>query len=322
MPVLEIIPQAIKVGSNFVPQTAESTAVVQTTAQASLTIPALMPIGPALVPMPIIGMIISILMTKLQLIPAEIAQKIVSIIASLQAQYVKEYNAAVAKRSTAQTTLYNNLIKAQKKIKVTVADLTIEISELEKEIETLTEKYKTELAKYQATIIDYAAKAKVAKEKGDATTYQEYLDKISALDYWYSEIILMMTQVINDKVMLASDKVDLATYTPLAEKQIENDWNVDCEIASDFEVAIPYYPDLPDQPSYPTIPKFPEIPDELRTYILEFVKWLVCPMVPPIGVMIAAMLKQIKEKAPNTPVTAAQLDAQAEAMIPRLGGLV
>ncbi len=323
MPVIPALPQAIKVGGNFVPQDAQGTGVLQATAQATLTMPALM-ISPAgiPIPLPVVGIVISILMTKLKVLPAEINQKMVKIIADLQAQYNKQYTDAQKKRSDAQTKLYNDLTAKQTKIKEDVKTLEDDIKKLKKEIEELTIIKDAEMSKYQAVIFEYASKAKEAEEQGKMDVKEEYIQKIKELDYWLAEIVTMITTIINKKLELKFMEMDLTVKKELAEISITSEWEPNVELATDFEVAVPYYPDLPDQPQLPTLPKFPKIPDQLRTFEQQFNKWLVCPVVPPLGIAIAGLLLMIKEKAPNTPVTAAQIDAQAEMMIPLLGGMV
>jgi hypothetical protein len=323
MPVLPVLPQAIKIGGNFVPQDALGTGVLQATAQATLTIPALM-ITPAGVPipLPVIGIVISILMTKLKVLPAEINQKMVKIIADLQKQYNKQYEDAQKKRSDAQTKLYTDLTTKQKEIKEEIKTIEDNIKKLKKEIEDLTIIKDAEMAKYQAVIFEYAAKAKDAEEQGKEEEKETYIQKIKELDYWLAEIVTMLTTIINKKLELKFMEMDLSAKKELAAIAITSEWEPNVELATDFEVAVPYYPDLPDQPQLPVLPRFPKIPDQLRTFEQQFNKWLVCPVVPPLGIAIAALLLMLKEKVPNNPITAAQIDSQAEMMIPLLGGMV
>jgi len=323
MPVIEAIPKAVKLGANFVPQDVSQAAMVQATAQAMVTIPALM-ISPAGVPipLPVIGIIISFLMTKLMAIPAEMTQKIVKIIADMQKTYNKQLADAQKKQADAQTKLYTDLTAKQVKIKAEVKTLQDDISKLIKEIQTLNAEEEAEMAKYQATIFEYAAKAKELDGEGKKEESEIYIAKIKALDYWLAQIVTMLTNIINKKLELKFMQLDLEAKKKLADMKIDNEWESMVEISTDFEVVVPYYPDLPSPPQYPSIPKFPEMPPQVRTALQMLNKWLVCPLVPPMGVTIAGLLMMIKEKVPNSPVTAAQLDAQAEAMIPRLGGLI
>lgn len=323
MPVISALPQAIKLGGNFVPQDAQGTGVLQATAQATLTIPALM-ISPAgiPIPLPVIGVIISILMTKLSVLPAEINQKIVKIISDLQSQYNKQYSDAQKKQSEAQTKLYTDLVAKQTDIKEEVKTLEDNIEALRKEIEALTILKDAEMTKYQAIIFEYASKAKEAEEQEKMDEKDIYIQKIKELDYWLAEIVVMITDIINKKLELKFMEMDLTAKKELAEITIINEWEPNVEISTDFEVAVPYYPDLPDPPQLPSTLKFPEIPAQIRTFAQQFNKWLVCPIVPPLGIAIAGLLLMIKEKAPNSPATAAQIDSQIESLIPRLGGLI
>lgn len=322
MPVIEAIPQAIKMGANFVPQTVDQAAMVQATAQAMVTIPALMPTPVGPIPLPVIGLIISYLMTKLMALPAEMTQRVVKIISEMQKAYEKQLADAQKKQSQAQTKLYTDLTTKQTAIKAEVETLSDDIEKLIKEIKALTVAEEAEMTKYQAVIFEYAAKAKELDEAGKKTESEVYITKIKELDFWLAQIVTMLTEIINKKIELKFMQMELEEKKALAEMKIENEWLSMVEVSTDFEVAVPYYPDLPSPPSYPSIPKFPNMPPQVRTAIQMFNKWLACPLVPPMGVAIAALLMMLKEKAPNSPLTAAQLDAQAEAMIPRLGGLI
>jgi len=323
MPVIEAIPQAVKLGANFVPQDVSQAAMVQASAQAMVTIPALM-ISPAGVPipLPVFGIIISFLMTKLMALPAEIAQVVLKIITDMQKAYEKQLADAQKAQANAQTKLYNDLTAKQTTIKAEVKELEDAIKKLTKEIQVLTVEEEAEMAKYQAVIFEYAAKAKELENAGKKAESDEYIAKIKELDFWLAQIVTMLTNIINKKLELKFMQLDLDEKKRLAEMKINNEWEPMVEVATDFEVAVPYYPDIPSPPQLPSMPKLPNIPPQVRTAMQMLNKWMVCPLVPPMGVAIAGLLMMLKEKVPNSPLTAAQLDAQAEAMIPRLGGLV
>ncbi len=315
-----MIPEVVKIGQNLSPASAEQFGLNQGQSQQSLTQPVLFQVGTAAISYPVVGVALTAVMLKIMALPGEAAGKISNIILKMKENYDKEYSNAVTKRAKAQTKLYTDLVAKKEKLIKESKTASENIEKLKKDIKEQTKQKDKEYAKYQVVIFDYASKAKELENAGKTEESKVYVDKIKELDYWFGEITLMMTNIINLKLELKYAEKAYADMQELINTEIPNDWDKDCDLSTDFEVAIPYYPDLPAQPQYPAIPNIPSIPPQIRTLMIQMAKWMACPLIMPIGVSISATLLMIKEKSPNAPSVSAKLDSQIDAMIPSMAG--
>ena len=172
------------------------------------------------------------------------------------------------------------------------------------------------------TLFTYSKAALDAKAAGDITLAESWATKATALDPWLAQIIQISITIINDTIQMKEDQVTLAEDQRLAAIVITPDWNTNVNLATDFNVAIPFHPDVPSLPSLPVLPPIPQEPALAKAIRKAIAKWMATPSVPPIGIAVAAILQMIMGLAPNSPVTAAQMESQADSMLLLLGGAI
>ena len=322
MPVIDLISEGIKIGSKFAPLDAEPYGAMCAASQAAIAIPSRIPMGKITIPNPPFGQAISLILNKLEALPSEIAKQITNIIMKTIAEYIKQVEAAKKARKEALDTLYKDLREKQDEIKKQIPDTEKQIEDITEEIKTLEKKYNEELSKYMNTVFKYAENAKNSLAEGKEDEAIEWADKISTLDPWLGEILILLSDIINKKLDLKFLEYDLEEMERLAAIKIIKDWNYMNTIATDFEVAIPYYPDIPPMPMLPVLPPIPQEPGIVRTTRKQFAKWMATPLIPPLGVSISAILLNIVESVPQTPSGAAMLESQADGTVLKLGGCV
>jgi len=295
-------------------------ASLKTVAQTIMSIPMLLPVGIAMIPIIPFGAAISLVIQMIQYLINyffELTAKIIQIMVSL---YSKALSKAKAQRAAAELKLYNDEKKAQDKIKSRKLFIDGRIPEIIQEMKDLAAYQAKEKTAYDTTVFDYASKAATAKAAGDVTTAQLWKDMISSLDTWLVKILLITVEIMNKKLEMWDLERELKKITPVCLIIIEKKWELLEGWADDFEVPVPYYPDLPERPNLPTLPVLPKgncMSDKLMQMLG---KWLTAPMVPPIGLTVGAVLECVRaQMAPLPPPIASKMESVTDALVSQLG---
>lgn len=323
MPVIPTISQGILTGLKYTPGAPpQLVGAIKSAAQASMSSTGLMPMVPPIPVIPV-GVAVSATLTVLEAmlnLGFEQASKLAS---KLIAQYNKDLTSALETRAAALDELYESETTKQSELQEEVDILQEEITVLQEEIEQLTQQRETEMSAYQAVIFEYKEKAKKAEEKGDAEERDYWIDQVSLHDEWLAEIILIVIEITNKNIEVISKERDIENKQELLELNIQKEWEWLEEHATDFEVAVPFYPDVPTPPTIPDVGAIPkESPLSLFTRQI-FAKWIATPTVPPIGLVVSAIQMVVQSFSPVTPAqAAAQIESIGDSLILYCGGIV
>jgi len=324
MPVISQLNEVVKIGLDF--SGAAPPAVVagtKTMAQVIMSSPMLLPMGIAVLPIIPFGAAISLVIQLIEYLVNyffELNAKIIQKMVDLYAQQLAKAN---TQRTAAEQKLYNDEKEAQIKLKERKKFIESRIPEIQQEMVDLKTYQDKEKAKYDDTVFQYSQKAKEAKDKGNEEEAKFWEDMISSLEEWLVKILLITIEIMNKKLEMWDLERELKKIIPLCELDIEKKWVFLEEWADDFEVAMPYYPDLPERPNLPTLPVLPKgkcLPEKAKQMLG---KWLTAPMVPPIGLAVGAILECVRaQMAPLPAPIAAKTEAFADSLQAMLGMVI
>jgi hypothetical protein len=244
--------------------------------------------------------------------------------------YAIRLKKALAQRAAALTKLMNDEVKAQKWFRDRKKYIEKRIPEIIQEQKDLAKFQKQEKARYDATVLEYAANAQAANAKGTPEGKAEADDwayLLTTLDEWLVEILLITVQITDLKLEMFDLEREYPTILRLANVQLTKKWDFLNEWADDFEVPVPYYPDLPEKPAVPPITPDPSIKSMLsfggcipKELLKATAIWLVAPQIPPLGVPLRAVFECVRAYlAPLLPPNSQQLEEIGDTMIPNLG---
>jgi len=322
MPVIPQLNEVIKIGLDFSGAApAPAVAVTKTMAQVIMSIPMLLPLGIVAIPIIPFGAPISLIIQLLEYLINYFFELVTKIIQKLIDLYSKQLIKALNQRIAAEQKLYDDEKIAQKKIRERRKFIESRIPEIQQEMIDLKLYQDKEKTKYNDTVFQYSQKAKIAKDAGNEEDAKFWENMISSLEEWLVKILLITVEIMNKKLEMWELERELKKIIPICELSIEKKWDFLEEWADDFEVPIPYYPDLPERPNLPKLPVLPKsngcIPDKLKQMLG---KWLTAPMVPPIGLAVGAILECIRaQMAPLPAPIAAQVEAFADGITSQLG---
>lgn len=322
MPVIPQVSQGIELGLNFTPSAPPE--VVATIKQIAQTVMAASAIQPMVPPMPVmpVGAAITYALMLIEAMLFKLSEIISQIIIQMQNQYNQQLQAAQDQRETALEELFQSELTAQEELVELIQTLRDEIAQLQVDIQTLKATKDEEFAKYNAKVMEFGEIALQAQKNGDQASADEAKRQIYLLEPWLDEIIKMIIEITNKNIELRLKNIELEQKLPLSELQIQRDWEFLESYADDFEVAIPNYPDMPDEPNYPRLPPIQQIPEKVKAYAQAFAKWVTAPQVPPIGIVVSTVLKEINAMVPKDPLTAAQTASIPDSLVLILGGAI
>ncbi|MFW6029323.1 MAG: hypothetical protein ACOCRO_03625 [Halanaerobiales bacterium] len=324
MPVIPQINEAFKIGLNYTPDAPpEIVSVVKGGAEGAMSGMGLIPAGPIMIPVIPFGVVLSIALSKLEAMLFSGNE-----LASKQAgKLLKIYNEQLAKAKAQRKAAVDKLYEDEKEAKaIIVAEYESIIAKIEEnkvKIEELNKKYTAQIAEYLATIGPFAENAKKADEAGNEKEKQKWQNEVVKYDPWYEDIQMILVDIVQlqlDNILLQMEADRLEPITKLA---IKKDWVYMESIASLLDVPVPFYPDLPAKPNLPQPSPTPQEPCWVKALRQIFAKWLAAPMVPPIGLAVAATLEMVRCFIPNNPPpVAAVQESGADALKNFLGGIV
>lgn len=325
MPVIPSLDKAVQLGINFTPMVpGAAVGATKSIGKAIMDSSGLMPSAPVPIPLIPAGVAVSTVLLVIEFIKKEFLIQQQKTVATLINTYQTLYNQAVADREKAETKLYNDLIKAQEEYIIRKKEIEDEISFLEDENKRLEKWRDEQMGLYRATLFEYASNAKAAKDAGNIEEADMWEERIDGLNPWLEEILVSVVDILMNKIKIMSLEREYKKVVPPTEINLQKKWvPMSEEWASLFDVPVPYYPDLPTRPSVPSPP--PEVPEPCirREARKQFAKWLVTPMVPPIGNATAAVLECIRAMAaPLPPPIAAGMESQATSLINRMGMVI
>jgi len=324
MPVIAKLNEVVKIGLDF--SGAAPPAVVagtKTMAQVIMSSAMLLPLGIAAIPIIPFGAPISLIIQLIEYLVNYFFELNAKIIQKMVDLYAQQLTRANAQRAAAEQRLYNDEKKAQIKLRERKKFIETRIPEIQQEMIDLKIYQDEEKAKYTDTVFQYSQKAKNAKDIGDDINAKFWENMISSLEEWLVKILLITIEIMNKKLEMWELEREFKRIVPLCDLNIEKKWIFLEEWADDFEVPVPYYPDLPERPNLPTLPVLPKskcIPEKAKQMLG---KWLTAPMVPPIGLAVGAILECVRaQMAPLPPPIAAKVEAFADGLAARLGMVI
>jgi hypothetical protein len=321
MPVMGALSEAIKIGNNFTPMVpAPGVAAIKVLSQMMVAGPSIQVFGIVAIPVMPLGAGAALVLSLLEYI----INKMIEDISKQQKKAMDDYNRELRKahkaREAAIAKLYKDEVAAQKIIIKEFDTLTQRATDIPKEQDTLAKDQATEKTAYQAQLFQYSQKLFQAKLANDQPQQDYWKDQIALLEPWLIKILQMTVDIILLGLELKQVQRRLVVITPLATIQIEKSWLWLNKWADDFEVPIPYYPDLPSAPRLPN--KFPTLPDNclIDKGRQVFAKWLVTPTLLPFGIPVATLFECIRAYlAPLDPANAAKLESMPDAILFQLG---
>lgn len=329
MPVIPTLSEAIKIPKNFTGLVGglppEVSALYDALSQAQMGGAGMQPIPfpPGVIPVLPFGIAITIALQKLEGMMFKSYQDISKLTELLRKLYQRELEKAIIQREIAEEKLYNDLIKAQQDFIEQVRELKEQIQENNNQINDLEAEQISEMERYRATIFPISEAAKKAEANGNIDERDRLVEQVSSYDDWLAEIIKITITVIQLKLDTRFLEADLAVKEPYANMTITRDWNVNIELATIFQVAVPYRPDLPPEPNYPTSPPMPKESEFVKAQRRAFNKWVTTPTIMPFGVPIAGILFYIQAiSGPLPPQVGAKIESAADAVILSGGGIV
>lgn len=322
MPVIPAISQGIMTGLKFTPAAPpQLVGAIKSGAQGGMASASLLPMAPSPIPVIPVGIAVSSVLTMIEAIMFKTFEETSKLTERLMKEYYKQLNNARSDRESAQAELYESEKTRQEEIKEEIVALEEEIATLQAEIEELTITQEEERAAYEATIFEYKENAKKAEEIGDIEERDFWIAKVEEHDPWLAEIIQIVILITNKKIEVMTKQREIESKQELANLSIKNEWTWLETHATDFEVAVPFYPDLPMPPNLPptaAIPQEGRLPKFARQI---FAKWIAAPMVPPIGLVVAAIQMVLQSYSPSLPAPAsAQIESTGDSMILTCGG--
>ncbi len=325
MPVISYLSEVVKIGktmSGGLP--AEVSAILDAISQAQVAGPSLQPVPfpPGVIPVLPFGIAISIIMTKLEAMMFKGFEELESITKKLMQKYETDKTKAETQRATAAKKLYNDLVAKQAIIKEELIVLEQEKEDIDKNLPELEALQISEMERYNIVIFEIRDSAKKAEDAGNLIERDRLLNTISIHDYWLGEIIKISVDIIVLKLRLPSLQREIDSKKELANMSIQENWEVDVDLADLFEVAVPAYPDLPSMPELPTIPPIPKESELVKALRKAFGKWVVTPTILPFGIPLCAILLYIQAKATAPAPLAAKIESAADASILQGAGLM
>lgn len=324
MPVIPTLNEAIKLGLDFTAMAPPMlVASLKTVAQVIMSAMALQPMGIIAIPVIPFGAAISLVIQMIEYlinfffeITAKTIQKMVDL-------YAQQLAKAQAQRKAALKKLYDDEKEAQRKLREKRKAMETRLEEIPVEMDELQKYQEAELARYNATVFEYTTKAQQENAVGNEAGAQFWKDMISSLDEWLVNILLITIEIMNKRLEMWEIQRELPKIIPLCELALVKDWAFLEEWADDFEVPVPYYPDLPERPNLPSLPVLPKgncITDKLKQMLG---KWLTAPQVPPLGIAIGGILECIRHyAAPLPPPAAAKMESVTDSIALQLGMVI
>lgn len=324
MPVLPTVNEAIKLGLNFTAAAPPMlVASMKTMAQVVMTGMGFLPAGPFPIPVIPFGAAISLVIQFIEYMINLFFQIIAKIIQIMVELYAKLLRKAQNQRKAALNKLYDDEKEKQKELRERRKELETRIPEIYSEMEELKAYQESEKARYDATVFEYSTKAKEAKDAGDDETAEFWENMVASLEEWLVSILLITIEIMNKKLEVWELEREIKKIIPLTELDIIKQWEFLEEWADDFEVPIPFYPDLPDRPNLPTLPVLPKgncITEKLKQMLG---KWLTSPMVPPIGLAVGAVLECVRaQMAPLPAPIAAKVESVTDGIVTQMGMVI
>lgn len=324
MPVIPEINKAFKIGLNFTPNAPpEVVAAAKAGGEAAMSSLGLIPAGPIMIPVMATGAAITFTLEKIEAMLFSSNEKSAQISGKLMKLYYEQLSKAQSQRLAAENKLFEDEKTAKQEWVDKYESILVDIEDNNKKIDELNKEYTQQLAEYMATIAPFAESAKKAKEAGDEKEEKKWVDEVAKHDPWYEEIQLLMVDMVQlqlDNMLL---KMEADRIEPITKIEVRKEWVYMEGIASLLEVVVPFYPDLPTKPNLPvTTPVILEDcwPKALRK---AFSKWMCAPMIPPIGLAVAATLDMVKCFIPQVPpMLAATMESQADSIKMPLGGII
>lgn len=321
MPVIPTLNEAIKLGLNFTAAAPPMlVATLKTVAQVIMSSMALQPMGIVAIPVIPFGAAISLIIQFIEYMINFFFELIAKIIQKMVELYARQLKKAQQQRKAALDKLYADEKAKQKVLRERKKEIETRIPEIYTEMDELAAYQTEEKAKYEATVFAYSEKAKAAKEAGDEAGAKRWENMISSLEEWLVSILLITVEIMNKKLEVWELERELKRITPLCELDIVKNWEFLEEWADDFEVPVPYYPDLPDKPNLPTLPVLPKsncITEKLKQMLG---KWLTAPQVPPLGMAIGGVLECVRaQMAPLPAPIAAKIESVTDGIALQLG---
>lgn len=318
MPVIPQISEAVKIGLKTNPAAPpDIVASITTASQVMMSLGALQPAVPFPIPVLPVGAGVSLVMTKLEALMFLTFEIIANIIKTLLANYKKEFDKAKKKQKEAEEKLLEDEKQAQEDLKPTAKELKTNIDTLTKEMEKLEEEKTKEFAAYYAQLFIYREKLILAKSDDERT---EATRKIDNLEPWLAKIILISIEITNKKIAKIFLQIDYDKVLELLALKIESDWEWLGDHAGDFNVTVPYHPDLPEIPSLPQIPPLPNEPPLVKATRKALAKWMATPSVPPLGILISALMTMLASLAPVPAPLAAKKESINDALLLQMAG--
>ena len=282
-----------------------------------------MPMFPVPLPVLPLGVAAAFALTQIEAMMFKGFEEASKIAEKLMKQYYTDLDKAKQQRKDAEQELYQSEKDRQEEIKEEIKVLETDIKTLEEEIIVIKKTQDEEMGKYKAVVFEYKENAKKADAIGDYIERDKWIAKVEEHDEWLGTIILMTVEIIHRKIDIMNKERELEDKKYLAELKIENDWDWMEDKATDFEVIVPYHPDLPLPPNLPNSGVIPQESPLIKFGRQIFAKWIVAPMIPPIGLIVAAVMLQIQSMEPSTPPpAAAKSEASADSLILQLGGAI
>ena len=318
MPVIPQISEGIKIGLKTNPAAPpDVVSSITTVSQVTMSMGAMQPAVPFPIPVLPIGASMSMVMTKLEALMFMTFEVITKIIQTLLSNYQREYSKAVAKRDEAEKKLYADEKEAQKNLKESSIELKKEIDQLDSDVIRLTKEKEEEFSKYNAQLFKYREALMNAKTQEERDLISNQID---LLEPWLAKIILKSIEITNKKIDKMIKEMDYNKMVELLELKISNDWEWLEDHVSDFNVVVPYHPDLPEIPSLPQLPPIPNEPPLVKATRQALAKWFATPSVPPLGILISALMTMLAGMAPATPATAAKTESINDALLLQMAG--
>lgn len=324
MPVIPQINEAFKIGLNYTPDAPE--ALVSGTkagAEGAMSGMGLIPAGPIMIPVIPFGVGVSMALLKIEAMLFKGNEQASKISGKLLKQYNQQLAKAKAQRKSAVDKLYEDEKIAKAEI---VAEYETKIEKIEdnkEKIEILDAKYSEQLVQYISTISPLAEKAKKAKENENEEEQKMWEDEVAKYDPWYEDIQLILVDMVQLRLDNMVLKMEADRLEPITKIPIKKEWVYMENIASTFNVPVPFYPDLPTKPNLPQTSPSPQESCWVKALRKAFYKWLAAPMVPPVGLAVSATLEMVRCFVPNNPPpVAAVQESGADALKNYCGGIV
>lgn len=318
-PISEGILMGLKTDPAAKPQTVGS---VNGDAQASMASGGLQPAFPSPTPVLPIGKQITVALMVIEgmlFITFEIVSKIIQNILS---EYNKQYQKASTDQKAAEDQLYEDLKTRQNEIKEEIKTLQEEINTLTTEIEELTILQEEEMSKYEAQVFEYREAGLKAEEQGDLAIRDQWFAKVDELEPWLAAIIQMIIEITNKEISKTEKESELEQKQILVDIEITKDWDTMESLAGDFEVLVPYHPDLPNPPNLPNIPPMSKEGEQIKAARKMFAKWACTPTVAPIGVPITTALASVNAMSSKSSKNAAKEESENDALLLKTGGVI